>query len=265
MKKITQLDIIKKKGTKEKIIALTAYEYSFAQIIDNTGVDIILVGDSLGNVFAGYENTIPVTTEQMLYHTKAVARATKRSLVVADMPFLSYQVSLREAKINAGRLIQEGGAAAVKLETGFSDLDVVEAISNMGIAVMGHIGFTPQSVHKLGGYKVQGREKEQAIMMIELAKRLEEKGCFAIVLEMVPQELAKTITAAINIPTISCGAGKYCDGQIVVTQDILGLFEKTPKFIKKYTNLREEITKAVGAYKKEINSGKYPSEEYSYN
>jgi 3-methyl-2-oxobutanoate hydroxymethyltransferase len=265
MKKITPLDIKNKKG-KEKIVALTAYDYFTAKILDELSIDIILVGDSLGMVMLGYENTLPVTMEEMIHHTKAVTKAVQSSLVVGDMPFMSYQLSDEEALRNASRFIKEGGAAAVKLEGGKLIINKVKMIVEAGIPVLGHIGLTPQQILTIGGYKVQGKEPEIARKIIDDAKELTKAGCFAIVLECVPTLLAKQITESINIPTIGIGAGKYCDGQILVTHDLLGITKwiPKPKYVKNYTNMYETIKQAIGNYKQEVLSGIYPDEEHSY-
>jgi len=261
---ITKLKQMKERG--EKITMLTAYDYITAKIIDEAGVDIILIGDSLGNVVLGYETTLPVTMEDMLHHTRPVALAAKRSLVVGDMPFMSYQVSTKESVRNAGRFLKEGGAQAVKVEGGREVAKTVRRIVGSGIPVMGHLGLTPQSVHQLGGLRVQARDKEQAQKLIEDAQILEEAGAFSIVLECVPAELARVVTSSISIPTIGIGAGADCDGQVLVTQDLLGLYDKSlPKFVKKYANLIDPIKEALNQYMEEVRSGKFPDEEHSYH
>jgi 3-methyl-2-oxobutanoate hydroxymethyltransferase len=264
-KRIQPNQIIQKKATNTPITMLTAYDYSQALILDEMGIDIVLVGDSLGNVFAGHENTLPVTMENMIYHTQAVARGSKNSLILADMPFLSYQISCEQAKTNAGRLIQDGGAQAVKIEVTNSSLNYIKDIIDMGIAVVGHIGFTPQSVYKLGGYKVQGKTEKESDMIINTAKRLEALGCFAIILEMVPANLAKIISEILTIPTIGIGAGSSCDGQVLVTNDLLGFSDKfTPKFVKKYANLNKTIKKAIREFKDEVEKKSFPGKEHSF-
>ncbi len=266
MKRILPIDIIKFKNQK-KIVALTAYDYLLANLLDNLEIDIILVGDSLGNVFNGYKNTLPVTIEDMLYHTKAVARSVKHAMVLADMPFMSYQISVDQARLNAGRLLKEAGATAVKMEITDKQIDLIKAVTDIGIPVVGHIGFTPQYLYQLGGYKIQGREKEATEKLVDLAIELEKNGCFALLLEMMPKELAKKITEQVNIPTISCGAGPFCDGQVLVTNDILGYNEPNTKpltFVKRYANLTEIITNSVNEYKKEVESGIFPSDEHSF-
>lgn len=263
--KVTIIDIQKMKSEGKKIAALTAYDYPFARLIDEAGVDIILVGDSLGMTVLGYENTLPVTIEDMIYHTKAVKRGIKRALLVADMPFMSYQVSIDDALKNAGRLIKEGGAEAVKLEGGIAIQEIVSAIVEVGIPVMGHIGLTPQSIHKFGGYKVQGRKSIQAREIIEDAKALEDAGVFSIVLEGMPLELAKEITQKVKIPTIGIGAGQFCDGQVMVIHDLIGLSgEFKPKFVKRYIEAGEVIKNAVKEYIKDVADGNFPTDDHSY-
>ena len=264
--KVTVPEIKKMKQKGEKITALTAYDYSFARILDEGGVDILLVGDSLGTVIQGQESTLPVTLEEMIYHTKTVVRGRKRALVVADMPFLSFQVSLEEAKRNAGRFLQEAGAEAVKIEGGVHMLETIEVIVQMGIPVMGHVGLTPQSVHRFGGYKVQGKEKEQREAILQDALAVEEAGAFAVVLEGIPMDLAQEITRRLAIPTIGIGAGVHCDGQVLVMHDMLGLFDMyTPKFVKRYADLRGVMTDAVKNFIAEVREGKFPDEEHSFH
>ncbi len=265
MDRVTVVTLTEKKKKGEPIVMITAYDYPSAQMVDEAGVDIILVGDSLGMVVLGYENTLPVTMEDMLRHTAAVVRGTKRAMVVGDMPFMSYQLSPEQALENAGRFIKEAGAHAVKLEGGEEVLDAIKKITSAGIPVMGHIGLTPQSIHRIGGYRVQGREKEQAEKLKKDAKLLEEAGCFSIVLEAVPMELAKEITQTLSIPTIGIGAGPHCDGQVLVYHDVLGIFQEfKPKFVKRYANLREKIIGAVSEYVNEVRKGKFPDETHSY-
>lgn len=264
--KITVPEIKKMKQRGEKITALTAYDYSFARILDEAGVDILLVGDSLGTVIQGQESTLPVTLEEMIYHTKTVVRGRKRALVVADMPFLSFQVSLEEAKRNAGRFLQEAGAEAVKIEGGVHMLETIEVIVQMGIPVMGHVGLTPQSVHRFGGYKVQGKEKEQRGAILQDGLAVEEAGAFAVVLEGIPMDLAQEITRRLSIPTIGIGAGIHCDGQVLVVHDMLGLFDMyTPKFVKRYADLRGVMTDAAKHFIAEVREGKFPDEEHSFH
>ena len=253
------------KEKKEKLTMLTAYDYSTAKIIDEAGINGILVGDSLGMVCLGYEDTLSVTMEDMIHHTRAVARGTKNTLVVGDMPFMSYQTSVYDAVVNAGRLIKEGRAQAVKLEGGIEVCDKIEAIVKASIPVMGHIGLTPQSVNAFGGFKVQGKDKEAAKKLIDEALAIEKAGAFAVVLECVPAKLAAIISEKLSIPTIGIGAGVNCDGQILVYQDMLGVFSDfTPKFVKKYENLGEKMNIAFRKYIEEIKDGVFPAEEHSF-
>ncbi|KRQ86741.1 3-methyl-2-oxobutanoate hydroxymethyltransferase [Caloramator mitchellensis] len=253
----------KEKG--KKLTMLTAYDYSTAKLVDEAGIDGILVGDSLGMVALGYENTLSVTVDDMVHHIKAVSRGAKNALIVGDMPFLSYHVSIEESIRNAGRLVQEGGCHAVKLEGGLDVLDKVKAIIKAQIPVMGHIGLTPQSVNMLGGFKVQGKSKEQIKRLIDDAKYLEDAGCFSIVLEAVPDEVARIITESVSIPTIGIGAGKYCDGQILVVNDMLGLFSDfTPKFVKRYRSLGEEIKAGIKEYIEDVQNEIFPDEVHSF-
>lgn len=257
--------ILKKKIEKKKITALTAYDYPFAKIIDKTGIDIILVGDSLGNVVLGYENTLPVTMDEMIHHTKAVSRAVKNALLVADMPFMSYQVSSSECIKNAGRFIKESEAKAVKIEGGKNIQEKIEALVNIGIPVMGHVGLTPQSIHKFGGYKIQGKDQKSAEQILEDAKSVEKAGAFSIVLEGVPYSLGKKITECLAIPTIGIGAGPHCDGQILVIHDMLGLSgDFKPKFVRRYADIGENISKALKKYKQDVEQGGFPTREESY-
>jgi len=264
-KKVNIPEILQMKQDGRRITMLTAYDYPFARLVDNAGVDIILVGDSAGVVFSGYENTLPVTMDEMLYHVKAVVRASPKALVVADMPFMSYQVSVEEARRNCGRMLQEGGAAAVKIEGGVNAAETIRAISSIDIPVMAHIGLTPQSVHRMGGFKVQGR-KDQAERIMADALAVEEAGAFSVVLEGIPAELAARITEKMSIPTIGIGAGVNCDGQVLVIHDLLGLCEKySPKFVKRYAELAPTITEAVQSYLEEVRSGKFPTDSHSFN
>jgi len=257
--------IISMKKKSEKIVALTAYDFISARILDESGVDIILVGDSAANVFAGEKTTLPITMEELLYHTRVVARAVKNALVVADMPFLSYQVSMESAVYNAGRFLQVG-ACAVKLEGGQPVVPTVKRLVDLGIPVMGHLGLTPQSVHKFGGYKLQGVGEKAAERMIQDAKDLQAAGAFSVVLEKIPRVLAKRISAAVEIPTIGIGAGPDCDGQVLVLHDMLGLFEEyRPKFVKRYANLGEQVKQAVEHYKKDVKEGLFPDTEHSFD
>ncbi len=265
-KKITTLDIQKMKKEKRKITALTAYDYPFAKILDKTEIDIILVGDTVGMVVLGYKNTLPVTMEDMIHHIRAVKRGVSRALIVGDMPFMSYQVSVEESLRNAGRLVQEGGAEGVKIEGGIAMRDRIRAIVDIGIPVMGHVGLTPQSVHRFGGYRVQGKDYLNARKILSDAKAVEDAGAFSIVLEGIPAELGKRISEALAIPTIGIGAGPHCNGQILVIHDLLGLpGDFNPKYIKRYADIGESITDAVRNYIDEVREEKFPSEEHSYH
>ena len=253
------------KLNKEKLTMLTAYDYSTAQAVDNSGINGILVGDSLGMVMLGYEDTLSVTMEDMIHHTKAVARGAKNSLVVADMPFMSYQTSVYDAVFNAGRLIKEGRAQAVKLEGGVEVADHIEVIVKASIPVMGHIGLTPQSVNAFGGFKVQGKSEEAAKKLIEDALAVERAGAFAVVMEGVPSKLAAIVTEKLSIPTIGIGAGDKCDGQILVYQDMLGMYSDfTPKFVKTYEKLGEKMDFAFKKYIEEVKCGDFPEEKHSF-
>lgn len=264
--KVTVPEIKRMKEKGEKITSLTAYDYSFARILDAAGIDILLVGDSLGSVIQGQESTLPVTLDDVIYHTRAVVRGRKRALVVADMPFLSFQISVEEAKRNAGRLLQEGGAEAVKLEGGVEMLETVEAIVEIGIPVMGHVGLTPQSLHRFGGYKVQGKDRDQREKIIQDALAVEEGGAFSIVLEGIPMDLAQEITRRLSIPTIGIGAGLHCDGQVLVVHDMLGLFDMyAPKFVKQYADLKGVMAEAVKNFVTEVKEGRFPDEEHSFH
>ncbi len=257
--------ILGRKNSKNKITALTAYDYTFARLLDATDIDILLVGDSLAMMSLGHENTLPVTMDEMILHTRAVSRGNRYSLLVGDMPFMSYQVSDAQAVENAGRFLQEGNAAAVKLEGGARMADRVRAVVNAGIPVMGHIGLTPQSVHQMGGYRVQGKNFLEARQIRQDAKELEKAGVFSVVLEGIPSELAEQITADLKVPTIGIGAGPHCDGQILVMHDLLGLnTEFTPKFVKKYAELAPAVTQAVDEYIREVRAGDFPGEAHSY-
>ena len=255
----TVQDIIKMKKEKKKISVITSYDYSMASLCDKAGIDIMLVGDSAGMVMLGYENTIPVTMEQMCMFTESVSKARKNSLVVADLPFMSYQTNISDAINNSGRLIKSG-ADAVKLEGGTAMVETISAIVEVGIPVMGHIGLQPQTTMLSDGYKVQGKTAESAKILIEDAKKLEEAGAFSIVLEMISNEAAEIISKSVNIPTIGIGSGIGCDGQVLVIQDMLGMYEKIqPKFVKKYLNLSVDITNAISRYKKDIESSSFPT------
>ena len=264
-RKKTILDIQKMKSNGEKICAITCYDFPTAQIVDGCGVDVILVGDSVGVVFSGYDNTLQVTMEDMIYHSRAVARAKPDALLVTDMPFLSYQVDMREARLNAGRLVKEGGAEAVKLEGGQNIADIMRAIVDMDVPVMGHIGLTPQSIHRMGGYKVQGKKEEQGEKLLADALAVQSAGAFAVVLEGMPLKLARQITDELSIPTIGIGAGRHCDGQVLVIHDILSICDKySPKFVKKYADAKSLISSAVSNYSREVKSGEFPDEEHSF-
>jgi len=262
--RITVTHIKEMKLKKEKIVMLTAYDYSTARIVDESGVPIILVGDSLGMVILGYDSTIPVTIDDMLHHTKAVSRGTKRSLVVGDLPFMTYHTNIAEAMHNAARFLQEGGAQAVKLEGGEVVAETVKRIVDCGIPVMGHIGLTPQFINQLGGYKTQGKTPEAARQLLNDALALEQAGAFAIVLELVPAQLSRLITEKIKIPTIGIGAGPECDGQVQVISDILGLFtDFVPKHAKQYARLSENIRAAITSYSEEVKAGSFPTTSHS--
>lgn len=264
-KRKTTLEIQALKEQGQKITMLTAYDYPMAKLMDDEGVDMILVGDSVGSVIAGYDNTLPVTMEEMLYHTRAVVRGTQQALVVADMPFLSYQVDPVEARRNAGQLIKEGGAAAVKLEGGEHVAHTIADIVAMDIPVVGHIGLTPQSIHRMGGYKVQGRQGAQAKQLMKDARAVADAGAFCLVLEAIPAPLAQQITRTVGIPTIGIGAGPDCSGQVLVIHDILGLCDKyAPKFVKRYADLAAPIREAVGSYLSEVRDGSFPTEDHSF-
>ncbi len=249
-----------------KLTMLTAYDYSTAKLVDEAGVDSILVGDSLGNVMLGYEDTISVTMEDMIHHGAAVARGAKNAMVIIDMPFMSYQTSVYDAVVNAGRLMKEGRGGAVKLEGGKEVCEQIRAIVNAGIPVCAHLGLTPQSLHAFGGYKVQGKTEEAARQLVEDAKAVEEAGAFAIVLECVPERLAELITNEVSIPTIGIGAGAACDGQVLVYQDMLGMFNNfTPKFVRKYATVGDVMKKAFAQYIEEVRDGVFPAKEHTYS
>ncbi|OOM80731.1 3-methyl-2-oxobutanoate hydroxymethyltransferase [Clostridium sp. BL-8] len=249
----------------EKISMLTAYDYSMAKIIDESNVNGILIGDSLGMVIKGEEDTLGVTIDEIIYHTKAVKKGAKNALIVSDMPFLSYHVSVEQAVLNAGRLIKEGRANAVKLEGGANVIEQIKAIVNAQIPVMGHLGLTPQSINAFGGFKVQGKDESGAKKLIEDAVLIEKAGAFSIVLEGIPEKVAELITKAVSIPTIGIGAGKYCDGQILVYQDMLGMFNDfVPKFVKQYANIGQSMREAIGSYVKEVQDGTFPEEKHTF-
>ncbi len=264
-KKITIPDILEKKRAGKKITMLTAYDYPTALLVDRAEIDMILVGDSVGMVVLGYETTIPVTMDEMIHHTKAVVRGARFALVVGDMPFMSYNTSERDAIINAGRFIKEAGADAVKLEGGTTVKSIVKAIVRAGIPVMGHIGLTPQTISQLGGFRVQGKTAEAAKRIIDDAKALEEAGVFSVVLEAIPAVIAGRITEALNIPTIGIGAGIKCDGQVLVYQDMIGLFDRfVPKFVKQYSQVAEIMLKSFRQFREEVEAGVFPTEEHSF-
>ena len=263
--RVTINDIKEMKPRGEKVPMITAYDYTSARIVDAAGIPVILVGDTLGQVVLGYDSTLPVTMDEMIHHTKAVARGAKQALIVGDMPFMSYQASTSEALHNAGRFLQEGGAQTVKLEGGVTMAPTVQRMVAAGIPVMGHIGLTPQSVNQMGGYKVQGKTLKAAVRLMEDARALEQAGAFALVLECVPASLARLITERVAIPTIGIGAGKECDGQVQVFHDMLGLFtDFVPKHAKRYANLGETIADAVAEYMSEVKDQSFPSKEHSY-
>ncbi|MEE2822843.1 MAG: 3-methyl-2-oxobutanoate hydroxymethyltransferase [Acidobacteriota bacterium] len=259
-------DLVKKKQQGEKLTMLTAYDYLFAKLLDEAGIDILLVGDSVGMVLLGYETTLPVTLEMMIHHSQAVSRGAQRAFVIADMPFLSYQVSISEAVRNAGRLIQEGGVSAVKIEGGKVMADVVHRLVDVGIPVMGHLGLLPQSVHQLGGFRIQAKNQEDVERLLEDAKILEEAGAFSIVLESIPANVALQVTSQLSIPTIGIGAGPHCDGQVLVSHDVFGLSQdNTPNFVKQYAQLGTELKKAVAAYVADVQAGNFPSKEHFFD
>lgn len=266
-KRVTAASLRKMKEDGQPITMLTAYDHPTAAIMDQAGTDVLLVGDSLGMVVMGYDTTLPVTMEDMLHHVRMVTRATKRALVVADMPFMSYQISPTQAAENAGRFVQEAGAPTVKLEGGPAEFGpAVEAITRCGIPVMGHIGFTPQSINQIGGYKIAGKDPDAAAKLVEQAQGLEQLGCFSIVIECVPTEVGKAITEAVSIPTIGIGAGKYCDGQVLVWADMAGMFEGfQTKFVKRYANMAEVLRNACESYIDEVRSGEFPGDTYAYS
>jgi 3-methyl-2-oxobutanoate hydroxymethyltransferase len=265
MSKITVNDFSRKKSGKEKISMITAYDFPFAMICDEAGIDAILVGDSLGMVVQGLDTTLPVTMDEMIYHTRMVSRAASNAMVIGDMPFMSYQTGKEDAVRNAGRFLKETGASAIKLEGGSEVEEHIRAMTRADIPVMAHIGLTPQAIHRLGGYKVQGRTDNAANRLVREAHAVEDAGAFALILEAIPMDLAKRITEEISIPTIGIGAGPYCDGQVLVLHDVLGLFERfVPKFVKRYANLRKEALKAIRTYKDEVEKGIFPGEEQSF-
>jgi len=263
--KITTQTVVDMKAAGDKISMLTAYDYTMAKIIDEAGIEVILVGDSASNVMAGFDTTVPMSLEHMIYHTSCVVRGVERALVIADMPFMSYQVTGKEALINAGRMMKEAGAHAVKMEGGKSIAETVKKIVDAGIPVMGHLGLTPQSIYKFGTYKVRATEDEEANQLIEDARLLEKAGCFSIVLEKIPAQLAEKVTNEISIPTIGIGAGGACDGQVLVLHDMLGLNKDfNPRFLRRYADLNEIITNAVDTYISDIKNKDFPNKEEQY-
>ncbi len=265
MARTTVTDLLKKKKEGQRITMITAYDYPFARIADEAGMDMLLVGDSLAMVVQGLENTLPVTMDEMVYHTRMVTRAAENSLVIGDMPYMSYQASVEEAVRNAGRFIKEGGAGGIKLEGGSEVAEQVKAMTRAEIPVVAHIGLTPQAVHRMGGFKVQGKTEEAQKKLIDEAHVMEDAGAVALILEAIPQGLAKTITEELAIPTIGIGAGPHCDGQVLVLHDVIGLFDRfVPKFVKRYATLKDEALKALTAYREDVESGGFPGEEHSF-
>lgn len=266
MARITVPDIAKRKAERKKITMLTAYDYLFARIVDDAGIDIVLVGDSLGTVIQGQPTTLPVTMDEMIYHTRLVSSGVKNALVVGDMPFLSYQPSIEEAVYNAGRFLKEGGAGAVKVEGSPAVVDRIKAMIASGIPVMGHVGMLPQTFHQMGGYRVQGKDDASAERILSDALILQEAGVFSIVLEAIPEGLAKRVTDALSIPTIGIGAGIHCDGQVLVLHDLLGLTpQPMPKFVRQYANLRDLCTEAIQRFKEDVENGRFPGKEETYH
>jgi 3-methyl-2-oxobutanoate hydroxymethyltransferase len=265
-KRTTTRDLHKLYEAGTPITMVTCYDYTFARLVEKADIDTILIGDSLGNVIQGQETTLPVTVDDIVYHSRAVLRGNGSALVVADMPFMSYQASLADGMRNAGRLLKEGGAQAVKVEGGRAIAPLVEKMSSQGIPVVGHLGLTPQSVHKFGGYRVQGRGEEDSETLIEDAKALEEAGAFMLVLEMVPKDLARQVTENLSIPTIGIGAGSATSGQVLVLQDLLGMNQSfKPKFLKNFANLEETVTEALSTYRDEVRGRSYPGDEHSFD
>ncbi|MDX1673009.1 MAG: 3-methyl-2-oxobutanoate hydroxymethyltransferase [Balneolaceae bacterium] len=263
--KITTQTVVNMKEAGEKISMLTAYDYTMARIIDQAGIEVILVGDSASNVMAGYETTVPMTLEHMIYHASCVARGVERALIIADLPFMSYQVTPKEALISAGRMMKEAGVHGVKLEGGQPIVETVGRIVNAGIPVMGHLGLTPQSIYKFGTYKVRARGQQEAEQLLEDARSLEEAGCFALVLEKIPGELAEQVTEELTIPTIGIGAGDRCDGQVLVLHDMLGLNKEfNPRFLRRYADLHTTIAESVRQFITDIKEGDFPNENEQY-
>jgi len=268
VKKVTTKVILSMKQSGEKIAMLTAYDYLVAKFLDEAGVDIVLVGDSLGNVFQGQQTTLPVTLDEMIYHTKAVCRGVKRAMVVVDMPFLSYQVSVEEAVRNCGRVMKETEASGVKIEGGEPMAETIKRLLDVGIPVMGHLGLTPQSINRFGSYEVRARDEKEAGRLLSDSKLLDRLGVFSLVLEKIPAKLAKKVTAAISVPTIGIGAGLHCDGQVLVVYDMLGLYELPsggqPRFVRKYAETGKLFKSAFGQYVNDVKEKRFPSEEESY-
>jgi 3-methyl-2-oxobutanoate hydroxymethyltransferase len=269
-RKVTVPDLLKRKGVGEPIVAITAYDFPFTRIVDSAGIDLILVGDSLGMVVQGLDTTLPVSMDEMIYHCRMVTRARPRALVVGDLPFLSYQVTVHDAVANAGRLIKEGNVEAVKLEGGVTVAETIRAIASVDIPIMGHIGLTPQSVHRMGGHKVQGRQRGSKVgqreRVIDDALAVEDAGAFAVVLEGIPRDLAAEITERVSIPTIGIGAGPDCDGQILVLHDVLGLSEgMSPRFAKRYAEVWHVASEAVRAYVEDVHSGVFPTDQHAFH
>jgi len=264
--KVTTQTVVEMKGRGEKISMLTAYDYTMGGIVDSAGIDVILVGDSASNVMAGHETTVPMTMDHMIYHTSCVVRGVNRALVIADLPFMTYQVTAKEALINAGRMMKEAGAHAVKLEGGHAIANTVKKIVDAGIPVMGHLGLTPQSIYKFGTYKVRAKEEEEAEQLLKDALELEKAGVFSIVLEKIPSDLAKKVTKELSVPTIGIGAGPHCDGQVLVLHDMLGLNKDfSPRFLRRYADLHESMTGAVKHYISDVKEGSFPNESEQYN
>ncbi|MEJ7809249.1 MAG: 3-methyl-2-oxobutanoate hydroxymethyltransferase [Gemmatimonadaceae bacterium] len=266
LKVVSVRDFVTRKGAGEKLVLTTAYDALFGRLVDEAGVDAILVGDSLGNVIAGHSSTLPVTLDDMIYHAMAVRRGVTRAMLIVDLPFLTYQVSAEQALENCGRVMRETGAQAVKMEGGGDDvLRAIRAVVGVGVPVMGHLGFTPQSVHAIGGFRVQGRSTADAERIVAQARKLEEAGVFALVLELLPSSLAAEVTSAVSVPTIGIGAGAACDGQVLVLHDLLGLNDRfTPKFLKRYASMADEVRSAVSDYRDDVRAGRYPDAEHSF-
>ena len=264
--KVTTQTVVEMKGRGEKISMITAYDYTMGGIVDSAGIDVILVGDSASNVMAGHDTTVPMTMDHMIYHTSCVVRAVNRALVIADLPFMTYQVTAKEALINAGRMMKEAGAHAVKLEGGKSITKTVRKIVDAGIPVMGHLGLTPQSIYKFGTYKVRAKEQEEADQLLKDALELEKAGVFSIVLEKIPSGLAKKVTESLSVPTIGIGAGPHCDGQVLVLHDMLGLNKDfSPRFLRRYADLHKSMTGAVKHYISDVKEGSFPNENEQYS